>query len=444
MIAMVLAPCVITVHADRVIRADADQFFGIDLNYIRDRDSNRPDARPLEVALREMGVRWLRFPGGEKSNYHLWSEPPYEKPAPQSLGWYAIPKGDRMNFDQYIDLCRRVKVEPYVVVGYESEERTGLTEQKWLDTATAWVRYAKSKGDRVRYWEVGNENWNGHKGTPTEMARIVCEFATAMKKVDPSILIGASGDNEAWWKDFLPIAAPSIDFLTVSEYTGWEWKSYDRFLNNPELGGIAKTAVAAIDKYAPPSDRPRLQVIVAETNTIDYSKEPWPDSNDLGHALVTFDTLGHLLAEPRIRAAMVWTTRWMDDADAPKSQYYALGSRNELMPTGQALRIWGAFVEPLLVAVEGSNMTTEGFAARSKNGRSMTVWLMNRGKTPQDVRLSVEGAEYLVAQRRQFSGSSENDGSPRWEILSDTALSDGVYADSLAPLSVTILTLQSR
>jgi len=47
-----------------------------------------------------------------------------------------------------------------------------------------------------------------------------------------------------------------------------------------------------------------LRVIVAETNTKDYAENGWPDSNDFGHALVTFATLGHLAFEPKIEAAL--------------------------------------------------------------------------------------------------------------------------------------------
>ena len=190
-----LVPLVLTIHSGIVVRHDADRLFGINVNYIRDRDSNRPNARPLEAALDDMGARWLRFPGGEKSNYHLWSEPPYLHPAPISLGWYATPKGDRMDFDEFIRHVRATHSEPYVVVACSSEKQIGRTKPQQLEIAVAWVRYAKSKRYGVRYWEIGNENWNGNKATAVETAHTVVEFSRAMKAVDPSIFVGASGDN---------------------------------------------------------------------------------------------------------------------------------------------------------------------------------------------------------------------------------------------------------
>ena len=53
------------VDTQRVLRDGANQWLGINLNYIRDTGANRPaQARPLDKALKEQGVRWLRYPGG--------------------------------------------------------------------------------------------------------------------------------------------------------------------------------------------------------------------------------------------------------------------------------------------------------------------------------------------------------------------------------------------
>ena len=79
---------ILSVDAHHVLRDGADRFVGINLNYIRDSDANRPHARALSKALKDLGVRWLRYPGGEKSDFYLWSLPPYDKPNPVSLAPY--------------------------------------------------------------------------------------------------------------------------------------------------------------------------------------------------------------------------------------------------------------------------------------------------------------------------------------------------------------------
>ncbi len=443
------APVTLTVESDKVVRHGADRFVGVNLNYIRDADANRAGARPLDAALLDLGVRWLRYPGGEKSDFHLWAQPPYDVPHPVSFGGYAKFAGTRMDFDAYIAHCRAAHAEPYVVVGYDTEKRTGRTEAQWLESAAAWVRYANIKKKYgVHYWEIGNENWNNGKATPQEMAGIVSRFSRAMKAVDPSVKIGASGNSQQWWAAFLPTAAPALDFLSLSLYNCWEWKGYDHFVRHPDEDtiGDVKTALKAIDHDAPPADRARLKVIVAETNSKDYSDKGWPGTNTLGHTLVTFDTLGRVMAQPRVLAAMVWTTRWMDDGEAKSSQWYALGPSNETLPTGRAIALWGQFAQSEMLAVSGGVGGVSGYASRSPDGGTLTVWVLNRDLAPaDDVRIALHASvSYRRATVYQLSGTGPDDPNPRWGPLRTRAVTEnGVSGLSCPGVSVTVLVLRT-
>ena len=444
-------PLTLTVETGQILRRDADRVVGVNLNYLRDSDANRPQARPLNAALKDMGVRWLRYPGGEKSDFHLWSLPPYDKSHPVSLGYYATVPGARLDFDRYVAACRAVGAEPYVVVGYTTEKAAGRTKAQWLESATSWVRYANVRRKYgVRSWEIGNENWNSGKGTPEELAGIVTEFSHAMKAVDPTIQIGASGNGAGWWAKFLPLASPSLDFISLSLYNCWGWKGYDHFVQHPDEDtiGDVRAALAAIDHDAQPADRARLGVIVAETNSKDYTEGGWPGTNTLGHALVTFDTLGRVLSQPRVRSIMVWTTRWVNDGEAKDSQWYALGPSNELRPTGRAVALWGQFLQPDLIAVSGGSGAVSAYAARSPDGRKVTVWVLNRGYAPVNgLRVVVHAASthYRSTAIYRLSGTGPEDSEPTWGRVGSAA----VVGNSVAPLScpglsVTVLTVFSE
>ena len=439
----VSAQTVLHVNADKILRSGADQVVGVNLNYLRDADANRPDARPLSSALQEIGARWLRYPGGEKSDFHLWSAPPYVKPAPLALGWYEKVPGARLNFDEYIALARQVGARPYVVVGYDNFERTGRTRAQWLENAVSWVRYNQAHHCGVRYWEIGNENWHNQTATPVEMAAVVGEFSRAMKAVDPTILIGASG-NAGWWPQFLPLAAPALDFLSVSQYNAWNWKSYDYLLQHPDepQGGEAFGALDAIDKYAPINDRARLQVVVAETNSKDYSEGGWNAANSMGHAIVTFETLGRLMREPRIASAMVWTTRWIEDEPARASQWYALGAANEILATGRAIELW-KFAQSKMIAVEGTGDALSAYATKAPDDSTLTLWIVNRGAQPLQVAAAIEGiAPFGRAQLRQLAGANADDTAPTWaQLTAPITDAQGVKVANYPPFSVSVISL---
>lgn len=437
----------LSVDAGHVLREGADKFVGINLNYLRDDDANRAHARPLSEALSEMGARWLRYPGGEKSDFYQWSQPPYLKPAPTSLGWYGSVVGERLDFNRYIALARRVGAEPYVVVGYDTLERTGRTREQWLQNAVSWVRYAREKNYGVRYWEIGNENWHNNTARPEEMASIVAEFARAMKAADPGIKIGASGSNSAWWERFLPMAAPHLDFLSLSHYNAWEWKSYEYILQHPnvDLAEGARQAVEAIDRFAPQEDRKRLQVVVAETNSKDYSEGGWAGSNTLGHAIVTFETLGRLMQQPRIASAMVWTTRWVQDEEAAQSQWYALGAANEILPTGRALALW-RLGQAKMIAVEGSKGPVAAYATTGEDRRALTLWIVNRGHGQIDgLSVAIKSpVAYKTAALWQLTGTGPDDASPSWkQETAPVVLANSLRGLSCPGVSVSVIVLKA-
>lgn len=409
----------IRVDTRKVLRERADRFVGINLNYICDDDANRPNARQLASALRNLGVRWLRYPGGEKSDFCLWSRPPYSQPDPVSIGSYAEFPGRRMDFDRYIATARAAGAEPYVVVGYDSFKRTGRTEEDWLRDAVALVRYANvTKKYGVTYWEIGNENWSNRTATPDEMARVVGRFSRAMKAVDPSIRIGASGSGESWWAGFLPTASPDLDFISLSLYNAGDWSGYDHWLKHPEENLVhpVQVASAAISRCARPADRDRIRVIVCEINAVSWKKTGWDRKNSLGHALVIFDTLGRLLKEPRVLAGIVWGTRWMDDREAARNVFYALGSSNEILPTGRAVELWGRFLRQKFVATAGGGRFVSAYASVSADAQSLVVWIINRSPaTARDLSINVSSpVPYANARAVCFSGSGPDDTVPAW------------------------------
>lgn len=440
-----------TVAPEHIVRREADRAVGINLNYIRDADANRPaHTRPLRVALRDLGVRWLRYPGGEKSDFHLWSQPPYNRAKSTSFGNYTKFPGQRIDFDKFIAIARETRAEPFVVVGFDSEKRTGRTRAEWLRDAVEWVRYANVKrGYGVKYWEIGNENWNHETATPQEMAGIVAEFSTAMKRVDPSIQIGASGSGAKWWAGFLPKASRHLDFITLSLYTTGGWPGFSYWAQHPNVDLIyeARLALESIDRFAAPADRRRLQLVVTETNAIDWLKGGWNGRNTLGRSLVIFDQIGRLLSEPRIRATMLWGTRWMNDADAQRDVSYALSRRNEILPTGQALALWGQFIQSDLIQVTGGNAGVSAFASRSRDGKTVVVWVLNRSLADvPSVSISISGKSvFRTAMGYQWTGKGPNDLRPLLkEVVTPDVKENRLEAFPIPATSISVIEFSER
>ncbi len=365
---------------------DAVNRLGINVNHLTDGMRLHNAGQSLADALREMGVRWLRFPGGEKADAYLWSSPPCEVPRPRCARTGPGQAGDlfrrfldldgssfashTLGFDDFIALCHDVGAEPIVVVAYDSWRKevppggSRPTREELLGNACSWVRYAnRTQGYGVRRWEIGNESYlDSYNGavTASEYARDIRVFADAMRKEDDSILIGANGPNDAeavgaldqesgarWWRVVLSEAAEVIDFLSIHDYPCMQWMSYDRFLaGTHDFRSVIRNARNCLELYCGGADAKRIEIAITETNSADWYGHPenlgWPHINTIGHALVLFEMIAEHLLEPRLVCTLVWNTRWIYNDEPGSPQLWdALRSDNSPNPTGQIMKILG-------------------------------------------------------------------------------------------------------
>jgi hypothetical protein len=331
-------PDTLIVDYARVINDTRRRQIGINTSFLMDDDGNtlRHPKRRYNDALKELGVRYLRYPGGWKSDVVFWSAPPHEKPSPTLA--YRGPKLwpssdtafvkrdgswkiDPYDFDEFMETCREVGAEPVVVVCYNSLRwpgGEGVSKPGWneiLENAVSWVRYANvTRKYGVRYWEIGNETYLGDTGQndrgkwiipPDVYGADLAEIARAMKSVDPSIQIGANGDSREYWSGIFDKAAEVIDFLAVHTYPLYGLKDYRDYLDRVfDLFSPMVTAKAAAAAHSGFSGRSiRLMMTEFAAGTFDR----WDASgSDLARAVITFDLQGQLLQNPDCYFSQFW------------------------------------------------------------------------------------------------------------------------------------------
>jgi alpha-N-arabinofuranosidase len=468
-----MQPVTIEVDASQVICAVEPRVVGINVDYLVDHDANRvAGARPLRAALREMGVRSLRYPGGDKSDNYLWSTPPFDRPRPalacvprqgRELGRFSEEQGwsnHPLDFDEFMKLCRSLKAEPTLVVCYDALHAPDchVTKRQLIETAAAWVQYANvRRGYGVRYWEIGNEGYIDTTVSPVDYARDLVEFARAMKAADPAIWIGANGPAKAdgtgrhkatadkpWWQEVFGKAAEHIDFVPVHAYSCWKWGSYETYRDHgpgyPEADRDARDVIEAARWWGPPGFADRLRVTVTEWNAADWSEGGWPKTNDLGHALVVFDLLGTLLTNDRVDNSQLWNTRWTShDADRP-SLWDAVDDYNHLQPTGRALAIWSRFLGERMVTVSEPRRTRT-FASTSPGGR-LSVFIISKEAESREATIRLMKRRGAVTARRWlWSGTGPDDIRPVWSgpkraPVEGRAITVPLPADSLTVVEV--------
>jgi alpha-N-arabinofuranosidase len=162
----------------------------------------RPDTIAL---LRDLHAGMWRLPGGNFISDWDWhnSIGDIDKRTPVfDFAWNAMQTND-LGLDELMTLCKLIGVDPYITVnaGF-GDSHSAAEEVEYLngsvDTHMGAQRAKNGHPEpyHVKFWNIGNEPYGSWQHGHTDLKYFVLkhnEFAKAMRAVDPSITILASG-----------------------------------------------------------------------------------------------------------------------------------------------------------------------------------------------------------------------------------------------------------
>jgi alpha-L-arabinofuranosidase len=460
----------VTIDATNVLRTLSGRENGINLDYLMDGTYLSPTTTTAQ-SLKNIKVKLLRYPGGEKSDNYLFSSAPYTSSSPRmalrdTCFWPSndikfvdtksaerLCRPEVLDFDEYIEMCNNVGASPLVVVAYDAAYNSRVcdgkpTKAQLLTNAVEWVRYANvKKGYGVKYWMIGNESWNNpeYNGrvSPEKYADDLNDFATAMKAVDPSIKIIANGKS-GWWQTILQSSAVSkIDFLGLSEYPVLNYKGgYDYYKQNDvNLTHEVDLAIDDINTYAS-AHRSRIKVIATEYNSIDWGNA-WPSVNNLGHALLNFQMFGDLVVKPKLEAACMWNTRWVENVIHPQALYDAFDSNGNQNAIALAIDAWGSNLLSEMVEATHDGNVVKSYASYDDAGKRLNIFLLNKDDAAQQADITIKNyLDDFKGSIWQLHGGSVSDKFPEFAKTDSIFEPDDIAHLTLPPNSVTILKLQ--
>jgi alpha-L-arabinofuranosidase len=335
--------------------------------------------------------------------------------------------------DEFMRFSRAVGAEPIFVCNFaKAISGPGLREA--VRDAAEWVEYCnQTKGYNVKYWEIGNETYLQHNKKTTTTAEAYAEglaaFSRAMKAVDPTIQIGANGPSSPespgkkgavpWWPVVWDRAIEHMDFLIIHEY--YTLHNYPTYrLGGHEFGLGAQSLRDYLRKHYPA--RAEMPIAITEWNV----NQGWrKESGDfIGHAVIVANILGDF-ARAGVDMAAFWPLRSLKgdcdrallecEAKCPTATYHAFKA------FGTMCR--GALVES---SCEGPALV---YAARSGDGESLNVFVINPLLDPVECRLTIDGFEPAPeATLHMLSGpnvDASNRDAPDTVVLNSSSLKAG-------------------
>src|SRR5215204_657213 len=201
-------------------------------------------------AVKDLDVSILRWPGGNFASGYNWKDgigPKDQRPARPELAWNDV-ESNRFGTDEFLKYAETVGTEPYICVNLglgSINDARDWVEYTNSDKATFWAEQRRKNGRQqpytVKYWALGNEidgPWQlGHKNAE-DYSKFALEAAKAMRGIDPSIKLIASGSSNygadwtLWNRTVLQTLRNTVDYIALHTYINNGPNDFERYLGS--------------------------------------------------------------------------------------------------------------------------------------------------------------------------------------------------------------------
>ncbi|MGH9411122.1 MAG: alpha-N-arabinofuranosidase [Vicinamibacterales bacterium] len=199
-------------------------------------------------AAEDLGVSILRWPGGNFSSGYEWKDgigPKDQRPSRPEEAWDAV-ESNRFGTDEFLHYAEMIHADPYICVNLGLGTITDARD--WVEytngtTDTYWANQRRKNGHDqpygVKYWGLGNEidgPWQlGHKDAD-DYSKVALETAKAMRGIDPSIKLVASGSSNysadwiGWNRTVLQTLRNTVDYISLHTYINNRANDFEAYL----------------------------------------------------------------------------------------------------------------------------------------------------------------------------------------------------------------------
>ncbi|HEY3705374.1 MAG TPA: alpha-L-arabinofuranosidase C-terminal domain-containing protein [Terracidiphilus sp.] len=454
--------------ADFAVQLDVDERVELDQFSLMPTDAE-DGLDPDEVAMaKAMHTPLVRFGGNYTSGYH-WRDGVGERDKRRNMlnhSW-GIPEYNTFGTDEFLAFCKRIGAEPQIALNLG----TGTPEE-----AAGWVKYVDEHWHAGLLWELGNElwgNWNLGYPAKSELAARTLKFSQAVKAVDATarlIATGADPDGFKEWNGIQLTNPPgTFDFLSTHFVVGDgdvklahaspEFVQEAAFAMPAELERRLKEQQQQIDSAAG-----KAHIAFTEWLFLGGRRHGAPDFTNTAGAIVTGGFLNMLMRNAEIvplsdmTGIMEFGGIWKK-----RSQVYAT-------PAYYVFKMYAGADAAQRVAVRadsGSYSVKQGVerlpeiasvpyldvvATLSQNGRKLTLFCVNRSaQTDIAAQLNLQGFKAAAKAKVQvLTSDTLSDANDEVEpervmpLESTEAIAAGGWSHTFPHASVTVLTIDRR
>lgn len=437
-----------------------------------------------------------RLPGGNflsDWDWHSAIGPRDKRPPMFDHAWSAM-QPDDIGMDEWLDLTKIIGVEPYITVNAGLGDANSAAEEvEYINgpATSTWGAKRAANGHpepyRVKFWNIGNEPYGWWQIGKTTLDYYMIKhnhFAAAMRAVDPSITLIASGAmpdqlHPRDVKENPTLESIAHKFGTEEDWTGGflakAWGNFDgiseHWYDRPEERPNAPADVELMEWARSPSNHVRMK---AEEWKIYQSRFPAMKDKNIFLSMDEYAYFGQVNLKSSLAYAMVLQEMLRHTDFLTMSAFTTGASTMDITPTTSVMNAtglvfklygerFGAGVTPL--AVDGQSpqpapqyvvgsahpqvragsptYPLDVIAGLSPDGKALRIGVVNATFDTQTVALNLKALKPKSAGRKWvLTGASlkaENKvGQPAGVTIAESAAKLAGGRLTTAPTSVTV------
>ena len=252
----------------------------------------------IATALSQGHVRAVRWPGGSASDEFHWQG------NTGCAGEYVASGGDFDSFETSV--VKPDKLDMAVTVNYGSNAACNAGGDP--SEAAGWVAHAKSQGEAVSHWTVGNEVYGSWEydlhsvqhDAATYASAVATGYYPAMKAANASAKIGVvvnPGWQPAW--DPTVLAQAKYDFVEYHWYAQQPGQESDSYLLTQAPQDFT-TQINALKSELASAGHASTPIMVGELGSVSYN--PGKQTSSITQSLFAGQILGEMMNDGIARA----------------------------------------------------------------------------------------------------------------------------------------------
>lgn len=425
--------------------------------------------------LKQLHGTIYRWPGGNFVSGYNWRDgigPRDRRPPRRNPAWTGIEQND-VGIDEFLDLCHEIDAEPMIAVntGF-GDENSAAEEVEYANGSaktTGGLMRLENGHDKpygVKYWCVGNEMWGDWQLGHMRLEHYTIKHnrvADAMRKVDPSVQLVASGDISTkaklgdgeksrdvnWSEGMLERSSDRMDYISEHFYRGQvPWTKDGPAPTEDHVGQlreeIRKKAVSHRELQAKLGRKPEKFIPIA-MDEWNYWHRDYV-YGELGCQYSLADALGvaaglHEYFRNGDIIQMAEYAQTVNVIGCIKTTKTAAFFDTTALPLMLYRREFGS--TPLAVQADIDEKKLDVAAAKTADGKAITIGIVNPQQDAQPIKINLAGttADSKATGWRITANKPDDTNTAENQSVSITDLKDVSITDKLEvpPYSVTLI-----